>query len=399
MARLCRRLDCLPLAIELAAARTRDYAPARAARLGAGLARARGRGGARPAVAPAHAALDDRLELPAARPRGAGAVRAPRRVRRRVHGARAPPRSAAPAARRSASLVGASLVHERARRRRRDAVVHARDRPRVRARAAGRDRRGRGLAPAPRRALRRRSRRRVEDEHPASRSGAAWRRLEAEQDNFRAALDWSRDAEPSWSSGSWARSRTSGRRATTCARGARGSTTRCAHAAAAPRAAAREGAGRSGARRAQPRRLRAHARRPPRRASSSSARSATSGGPRSRSTSSGSRSATSATSTAASSATRRTPRSRAGSATACGSRRRSTTSATACCGGASYDRARALFEEGLAVSRRDRPPHRRVGDARQPRPRRAARAAVRPTRSSSSAAPCSSTASSATRRA
>ena len=33
----------------------------------------------------------------------------------------------------------------------------------------------------------------VEDEHPASCSGAAWEGLEAEQGNFRAALDWSRD--------------------------------------------------------------------------------------------------------------------------------------------------------------------------------------------------------------
>jgi tetratricopeptide (TPR) repeat protein len=32
----------------------------------------------------------------------------------------------------------------------------------------------------------------VEDEHPASGSGDAWRRLEAEQDNFRAALEWTR---------------------------------------------------------------------------------------------------------------------------------------------------------------------------------------------------------------
>jgi tetratricopeptide (TPR) repeat protein len=32
-----------------------------------------------------------------------------------------------------------------------------------------------------------------DDEHPASRAGAAWQDLEAEQDNFRAALDWSRD--------------------------------------------------------------------------------------------------------------------------------------------------------------------------------------------------------------
>ena len=34
----------------------------------------------------------------------------------------------------------------------------------------------------------------VEDEHPASHSGAAWEGLEAEHENFRAALDWSRDS-------------------------------------------------------------------------------------------------------------------------------------------------------------------------------------------------------------
>ena len=36
----------------------------------------------------------------------------------------------------------------------------------------------------------------AEDEHPASRSGAAWQDLEAEHDNFRAALDWYRSADP-----------------------------------------------------------------------------------------------------------------------------------------------------------------------------------------------------------
>ena len=72
-------------------------------------------------------------------------------------------------------------------------MVHARNRPRVRARAA---RRG-----GEREEYRRRHAEHyaelaeaIEDEHPASRSGAAWRRLEAEQDNFRAALDWSRDS-------------------------------------------------------------------------------------------------------------------------------------------------------------------------------------------------------------
>src|SRR6185503_15388276 len=33
----------------------------------------------------------------------------------------------------------------------------------------------------------------MEDEHPASRDGAAWQELETEHDNYRAALDWSRD--------------------------------------------------------------------------------------------------------------------------------------------------------------------------------------------------------------
>ena len=149
------------------------------------------RGGARPAVPPAHAALHDRLEPPAARRR---------RSRRRSRASpcspaaaatRAPPRSAAPAGRRSrrssgrASSTSASTPAAR--------CGGSCSRPSASTRSSCWTR------PARARTYRRRHAEHyaelaeaLEDEHPASGSGAAWRRLEAEQDNFRAALDWSR---------------------------------------------------------------------------------------------------------------------------------------------------------------------------------------------------------------
>ena len=142
MAQLCRRLDCLPLAIELAAARTRDYAPGELLDSVPGSLELAGEGArdlpsrqrtlrstidwSYRLLAPEEQALFARLAVFAggfAGPSAAAVCGAGRET--------------------LAALVAASLVHERADRRRRGAVLHAGDRPRVRARAAGGERRGR----------------------------------------------------------------------------------------------------------------------------------------------------------------------------------------------------------------------------------------------------------------
>jgi predicted ATPase/DNA-binding SARP family transcriptional activator len=190
VARLCRRLDCLPLAIELAAARTRDYAP--------------------------HELLDSvpgSLELAAEGARDLPSRQRTLRAtidwsyrllapdeqatfaRLAVFGGGFAGESAAAvcAAGRPtlASLVRASLLGERF-----DAGGSIRwfMLETVREYALGLlEELGEGESSRHRHAEHYAElAEALEDEHPASGSGAAWRRLEAEQDNFRAALDWTR---------------------------------------------------------------------------------------------------------------------------------------------------------------------------------------------------------------
>ena len=189
--RLCRRLDCLPLAIELAAARTRDYAPAELLESVSGSLELAVEG-ARDLPSrqrTLRSTIDWSYRLLAAD--GAGDRSRASPCSPAASATRAPPRSAAPTGRTLASLVGASLVHERV-----DAggamrwfmleTVREYALELLDAAGEGEECRRRHaehyaeLAEA------------IEDEHPASGSGAAWQRLEAEQDNFRAALDWSR---------------------------------------------------------------------------------------------------------------------------------------------------------------------------------------------------------------
>jgi tetratricopeptide (TPR) repeat protein len=189
---LCERLDCLPLAIELAAARTRDYAPAELLDSVPGSLALAGEGArdlpsrqrtlrstidwSYRLLAPEEQALFTRLAVFAggfAAPSAAAVCEAGRET--------------------LAALVGASLVHERAGgsgAARYFMLETVRDYALELLSEGGEAETWRRrhaehyavLAEA------------VEDEHPGSRSGAAWQDLEAEQDNFRAALEWSRDS-------------------------------------------------------------------------------------------------------------------------------------------------------------------------------------------------------------
>jgi predicted ATPase/DNA-binding SARP family transcriptional activator len=190
VAQLCSRLDCLPLAIELTAARTREYAPNELLDSVAGSLELAGEGArdlpsrqrtlrstihwSYRLLSPDEQATFARLAVFAGGSDGSGAAS--------VAGAERPV---------LVSLVGASLVHERV-----DAggstrwfmletvreyalellerLGEADDCHRRHAEHYAQLAEG------------------VEDEHPASRSGAEWQRLETEQDNFRAALDWAR---------------------------------------------------------------------------------------------------------------------------------------------------------------------------------------------------------------
>ena len=198
VAEICARLDGLPLAIELAAARIKLLAPAG----DPGAARAAGcrllTSGARDlparqqtlrgAIAWSHDLLDE----PERR-----AVRAAGRVRRRLHVWRRPRRSAIRPASSALDVLDGLGVARRQEprppgreRRRRAALRDARDDPRVRARAADRASDGsRRCAPARARiSARWPSRPRTSSWAPRRRSGS--NRLDEEHDNLRAALQW-----------------------------------------------------------------------------------------------------------------------------------------------------------------------------------------------------------------
>jgi predicted ATPase/DNA-binding SARP family transcriptional activator len=190
VAQLCLRLDCLPLAIELSAARTRDYAPGELLESVPGSLELAGEGPrdlpsrqrtlrstidwSYRLLAPDEQALFTRLAVFAGGFAAASAAAVCGAGRETL-----------------AALVAASLVHERAGL---EGAVRCfmletvREYALERLEAEGDEWRRRhaehyaAVAEA------------VEDEHPASRSGAAWHELELEHDNFRAALDWSRDS-------------------------------------------------------------------------------------------------------------------------------------------------------------------------------------------------------------
>ena len=85
IAAVCSRVDGLPLAIELAAARAGTLSPQEIASRLDSVLTSLGPGGARRARPPPHDARDARLELRPARRRAASRVRRAQRVRRRLH--------------------------------------------------------------------------------------------------------------------------------------------------------------------------------------------------------------------------------------------------------------------------------------------------------------------------
>ena len=190
VARLCSRLDCLPLAIELAAARTRDYAPNELLESVPGSLELAGEGArdlpsrqrtlrstidwSYRLLSPEEQATFARLAVFAGGFDGASAASIPGADRQTL-----------------ASLVGASLVHESV-----DAggsmrwfmleTVREYALEQLEVLGEGESCRRRHAEHYTELAEE------IEDEHPAVRSGAAWQRLETEGDNFRAALDWAR---------------------------------------------------------------------------------------------------------------------------------------------------------------------------------------------------------------
>jgi predicted ATPase len=190
VAQLCLRLDCLPLAIELSAARTRDYAPGELLASVPGSLELAGEGARdlpsrqrtlRATIDWSYRLLDpDERALFTRLAVFAGGFTAARAA------------AVCDAGRTTlAALVAANLVHERAGP---DGDARCFMLETVREYALE-------LLGADSETWRRRHAEHyaaiaeaVEGEHPASRSGASWQDLEAEHDNFRAALDWSRDA-------------------------------------------------------------------------------------------------------------------------------------------------------------------------------------------------------------
>ena len=189
VAQLCLRLDCLPLAIELSAARTRDYAPVELLDSVPGALELAGEGArdlpSRQRTLRATIDWSYRLLSPDAQ-----ALFTHLAVFAGGFTATAVARVCGAHRETLAALVAASLVHERVA----GGAVRCSMLETVREYAVERL-----LETGEAGAWRRRhaeyyaaGAEAVADEHPASRSGAAWQDLEAEHDNFRAALDWSR---------------------------------------------------------------------------------------------------------------------------------------------------------------------------------------------------------------